>query len=244
DLKGWVFVEWSSANDKSFVCGVNYPSNMLYAKALLTAGRVFEDNELVRRAEKMLSVIEKQSYNGEFFEDNRIRNEKGELVTTGHISEACQYFAFFSGIATKESYPELYDKLRDEFGVFRNRSEHYPDIDKANIITGLMQRITLLIDNGENDLAVKELKEIYGVMARSTSTLWEHTKPKASCNHTIASYGAYLLVRAMTGLYFDGGKIKFSDKYVADLNCRFFVPDGDKTIEVTVYNKKRNIIVR
>ena len=33
-LKGWVFVEWSRANDDDVVQKINYPTNMLYTKML------------------------------------------------------------------------------------------------------------------------------------------------------------------------------------------------------------------
>ena len=40
DLDGWVFLEWSKANE--FVTGVNYPTNMLWAAALDAAGRLYD----------------------------------------------------------------------------------------------------------------------------------------------------------------------------------------------------------
>ena len=45
DLPGWVFVEWSKAND--FVQDVNFPSNMLYSSALCAVGELFADEELM-----------------------------------------------------------------------------------------------------------------------------------------------------------------------------------------------------
>ena len=40
-LPGWVFIEWSKAND--FVQDINFPSNMLYSAALSAAGELFDD---------------------------------------------------------------------------------------------------------------------------------------------------------------------------------------------------------
>ena len=40
NLKGWIFVEWSKANDEEFIKGVNFPSNMLYSACLKAAGEL------------------------------------------------------------------------------------------------------------------------------------------------------------------------------------------------------------
>lgn len=48
-LEKWVFLEWSKAN--SFVQDVNYPTNMLYAKMLQVAGKLYDKPELVKKAE-------------------------------------------------------------------------------------------------------------------------------------------------------------------------------------------------
>ncbi len=78
-LASWVFVEWSAAN--SFVQDVNYPSNMLYAKALAAAGKMYDLPDLEREAEKIRDTVRTQSFDGEFFVDNanRVRRE-----TTDH----------------------------------------------------------------------------------------------------------------------------------------------------------------
>jgi alpha-L-rhamnosidase len=51
NLEGWVFVEWSKAND--FTEGVNFPSNMLYSGAIASAGRLYGDKALLEKAEKI-----------------------------------------------------------------------------------------------------------------------------------------------------------------------------------------------
>ena len=51
DLQGWVFLEWSRASDDDLICGVNYPSNMVYAAMLAAAGRLYEDDTLIAQAE-------------------------------------------------------------------------------------------------------------------------------------------------------------------------------------------------
>lgn len=43
NIPGWVFVEWSKANE--LTDGVNYPSNMLYSATLLAASRLYKKEE-------------------------------------------------------------------------------------------------------------------------------------------------------------------------------------------------------
>ena len=241
DLEGWIFVEWSAANRQDFVCGVNYPTNMLYYKVIQTVARTFNDEILQCKAQQLKKNILVQSYDGQFFQDNRVR-ENGILELKGHISEACQYFAFFSGVATRESHKELFDLLLYNFGVFRDRENVFPEIDSANIITGLLMRLDLLNQCGEYHRVVQEVKEIFGVMATNTHTLWEKVNPSNSCNHCIASYGARILLRAMTGLeeYGDDG-IAFSASYCSDYNCTIKFPYKNSSVLVELKNGNRVI---
>lgn len=51
NLKGWVFVEWSKANE--LTQDVNYPSNMLYSVTLKTAEKLYEDDALLKNQKKL-----------------------------------------------------------------------------------------------------------------------------------------------------------------------------------------------
>ena len=104
-LESWVFVEWSDAN--SFVQDVNYPSNMLYAKALDAAGKMYGLSELTDDAERIRDTIRRQSYEGGFFADNAKRLN-GKLQVTTNRTEVCQYFAFFFDVAKPETHSELW----------------------------------------------------------------------------------------------------------------------------------------
>ena len=240
NLESWVFIEWSEANSKDFVCGVNYPTNMMYYKMLTTVNKLWHTKNLSQKSEKIKKNILKQSFNGEFFEDNRVRIN-GRLKSLNHISEACQYHAFFSGVATKETHPELYKKLYNVFVPSRNKQEVYPNIDKANVITGLMMRLTMLIEYGEVEKALNETVEIYGKMSEKTGTLWENVHYMASCNHGIAAYAGSIVIAALTGFtgyYRD--KPQFNDKFVG-VDCEFFFPWEKGGVRVTVENGKRYI---
>ena len=87
-LPKWVFVEYSRAN--KLVQDVSYPSNMLYAEMLDVVSRLYGDKALAEQASKIREVIRKQSFDGEYFIDNAVRNKDGELVLSGEHTEVCQ----------------------------------------------------------------------------------------------------------------------------------------------------------
>ncbi len=90
-LDSWVFVEWSKAN--GFVQDVNYPSNMLYAAALTAAAGMYGLPELEREAAAVREVVKKQSFAGEFFTDNAVR-ENGSLRVP-RTAPSLPYYAFY-----------------------------------------------------------------------------------------------------------------------------------------------------
>lgn len=240
NLDSWVFVEWSVANSPDYVKGVNYPSNMIYYKMLKSIATYRADNALLSKAESIKKNITDFSFNGEFFEDNSVR-ENGKLIRTGHTSEACQYYAFDTGVASVREYPSLYQKLKIFFSNDRDVVKVYPNVGKANVIVGLLMRITLLLDQGEYNRVINEIKGVYGNMAKKTGTLWEHTASSASCNHGIAAYAGYILVRALTGFVgFENDRPVFSDDY-AHTDGAFVIPHGNLSVEVTVRDGKRKI---
>ncbi len=234
DLDGWVFVEWSKANDPAFIVGVNYPTNMMYAKALCLAGELYGDEKLTLQAEHIRQKIVEQSFNGEFFEDNRIRQD-GTLLPTGNISETCQYYAFFTGIATKEKYPALYKTLVKWFGAVRNQAEAYPRVYKSNAFIGNYLRLIMLLENGEEGRILSECKDFFYGMAKRTGTLWEHDGEYGSVNHGFASYAVFVMVNYMIGYYGRNGKKLLFKKCNATEDCQISIPIEDK--EMTVIRK-------
>lgn len=184
-LNGWIFVEWSMANE--LVQDVNYPTNMLYYAALLAAGRLYGRNDYIRKAEHIKSMILLQSFDGRFFSDNAVRKD-GILTVTGECTEVCQYYAFFFGIATKESHRQLYQTLLQDFGPKRDVKQVYPEIYPANAFIGNYLRLDVLMKNGEYDCARENIVGYFDYMAQYTGTLWEYVGTNASCNHGFASY--------------------------------------------------------
>lgn len=189
-LESWVFVEWSRAND--LVQDVNYPTNMLYSAMLRCAGRLLGDQTLIEKADRIAEEVRHRSYDGSFFRDNDVRRG-GELVSSGEITETCQYYAFFFDIATPDTYPALWKKLTEEFGPGRGRMGLYPEIHPSNAFIGNYLRLDVLTRYGFREKCLAEIRDYFAYMADKTGTLWENVGDYASCNHGFASYAAYLI---------------------------------------------------
>jgi hypothetical protein len=240
-LTRWVFVEWSEANN--LVQDVSYPSNMLYSMMLDVASRLYNDPALAEQAAQMREQIRKQSFDGEYFIDNAKRGKGGRLELTGKHTEACQYYAFFTGVATPELYPALWSRLRDEFGPERKKTNAYEDVPFANAFIGNYLRMELLSREGLSKQILDETIDFYHPMAEQTGTLWENMTTVASCNHGFASHIIRVLNRDVLGIY----DISTADKKVtlrfADCGlttCRGSIPVGDEavTLEWTMVDGK------
>ena len=192
DLDGWVFVEWSRAND--FVRGVNFPTNMLFAAALEAGSRLYRRDDWYTRARQIRDAVHVHSYDGEFFVDNAVRDAGGRLVRTTNRTEVCQYHAFHFDVATPLSQPQLWQRLVREFGPRRER-DAYPDVHPANALMGYTMRLELLERYGLVDQLLDEIKAYYLPMADATGTLWEHNEPTASCCHGFASHVCRWILR-------------------------------------------------
>ncbi len=196
-LEKWVFVEWSAAND--FVQDVNYPTNMLYAAALSSAGRMYGLTDLETRAEKIHEVVRRQSFDGEFFVDNAVR-EEGQLEVTRNRSEVCQYFAFYFGVATPESHPALWKNLCERFGPKRLEKGDFPEIHPANSFVGNVMRLELLSRAGRCRQMLEESVNYHLYMVEQTGTIWENVTSTASCNHGFGSHVVHTLFRDALGI--------------------------------------------
>lgn len=197
-LPGWLFVEWSAAND--FVQDVNYPTNMLYAAALETTGRLYGLPQLGEEAGKIRAVIRRQSFDGAFFVDNAVR-QGGKLQVTQNKSEVCQYFAFYFGIADSEKYPGFWRTLRDDFGPHRDETKTFPDVRKANAFIGNVLRLEMLSRMGLQQQLLDESVSYLLYMAKRTGTLWENVGVTGSCDHAFASHIVNVLYRDVLGLH-------------------------------------------
>lgn len=191
NLDSWVFVEWSRAND--LVEGINYPNNMMFYLMLKSAAELYDDEQLSKKAENVRMKIAEQSFDGKFFADQALRTD-GKLTVLPEATEVCQYYAFFTGVAAKESHQELFDTLITQFGPDRDIKNCYPDIALAAPFIGNYLRLQILVDNGYADIALKNIKEYFTHMAECTGTLWETAEATNSCNHGFASAVLYWLI--------------------------------------------------
>lgn len=196
-LPSWVFVEWSKANE--FVQDVNYPSSMLYARVLEAVAHLYNLPEFARDAERMRETIRQQSFDGEFFVDNAKRVD-GKLQITRNRSEVCQYFAFYFGVANRESHAQLWQTLARDFGPQRRQTKAFPQVHPANQFVGNVLRMELLSQAGLCRQLADEAFGYWLFMADRTGTLWENDGDYASCNHGFASHAVRVLNRDVLGL--------------------------------------------
>lgn len=196
-LPGWVFVEWSKAND--FVQEINYPTNMLYAATLAAAGRLYGQPDLLSRAESLRQAIRRQAFDGTFFVDNAVRRE-GKLLPTRNRSEVCQYFAFYLGVADRAVHAPLWQTLCEDFGPARAEKKAFPDVHPANAFVGNVLRLELLGREGRSQQILDESVAYLLPQADRTGTLWENMGAYASCNHGFASHIVHVLYRDVLGL--------------------------------------------
>lgn len=94
--------------------------------------------------------------------DNAVR-ENGRLRVTNNITEVCQYYAFFFGIATPETHKKLWEVLIDKFGPSRNIIHDFPDVYPANAFIGNYLRLELLSYNGYIGKMVNEITDFLSI---------------------------------------------------------------------------------
>jgi alpha-L-rhamnosidase len=197
-LKGLVFIEWSKSND--YVQDVSYPTNMLYAAALAAVGRMYNLPQRVEQAEAIRRVIRTQSYDGDFFVDNALR-QGAKLVPTHNRTETCQYYAFYFDTASPEKYPKLWETLHTAFGPSRRTTGAFPEIPPSNAFMGNVMRLELLSRTGLTEQLASEAKSYFLYMAELTGTFWENTGNEASMDHAFGSHIVVALYRDVLGLY-------------------------------------------
>jgi hypothetical protein len=232
-LPKWVFVEYSKTN--KLVQDVSYPSNMLYAEMLDVISRLDGDIPLAELAAHIRKEVLRQSFDGEYFVDNAVRNKEGKLTLSGEHTEVCQYYAFLFGVASPESHPALWARLRDEVVPGRVERGLYPDLYPINAFIGSYLRLELLSKYGLSKQILDESIATYKAMADRTGTLWESLKPKASCNHGFASHLTNVLYRDVLGVYEilpceRKVRFRFIDSGLAW--CKGSIPMGDEQMDV------------
>lgn len=216
---------------------------MLYSKMLLVMGELFKDKCLVKKSEEIKNKVIEQSFNGEFFIDNAVRNEEGVLCPTSNCSETCQYYAYFFNIAdvNDAKYDTLTNTVIHVFGPTRKESGEMPEIAFSNAFIGNYLRIIILLRLKQFDKVISDIKGYFLKMASFTGTLWEYDdietiKKYGSMNHGFASFAGVALVYALAGIrkidYIK--KFVYVDKsYLSNTNYSLQVGTDDGAICVT-----------
>ena len=239
DLKGWIFVEWSAANNSDHINGINVPSNACYYASLLTAAKVYGIKGLKEKAEKVKDYLLKNAYVDGFFVDNLIRNEKGDIIPTENYTETCQYYMFFFKCADKYTHKELFDKMLNEYGKSDSSVSGGNPVKKqltpSNMIYGVYMRLELLMREQKRVELLNECVRYFYDMTQKTGTLWENNTASASCDHGFASYVSRFIIYALFGfdiLYPEKGGAKNGIK----LNSEAVLPFKQKTVNLSVVN--------
>lgn len=239
DLKGWIFVEWSAANNSDHINGINVPSNACYYASLLAAAKVYGIKGLKEKAEKVKDYLLKNAYVDGFFVDNLIRNEKGDIISTENYTETCQYYMFFFKCADKHSHKELFDKMLNEYGKSDSSASGGNPVKKqltpSNMIYGVYMRLELLMREQKRVELLNECVRYFYDMTQKTGTLWENNTASASCDHGFASYVSRFIIYALFGfdvLYPEKGGAKNGIK----LNSEAVLPFKQKTVNLSVLN--------
>ena len=239
DLKGWIFVEWSAANNSDHINGINVPSNACYYASLLAAAKVYGIKGLKEKAEKVKDYLLKNAYVDGFFVDNLIRNEKGDIIPTENYTETCQYYMFFFKCADKHTHKELFDKMLNEYGKSDSSASGGNPVKKqltpSNMIYGVYMRLELLMREQKRVELLNECVRYFYDMTQKTGTLWENNTATASCDHGFASYVSRFIIYALFGfdvLYPEKGGAKNGIK----LNSEAVLPFKQKTVNLSVFN--------
>jgi len=186
-LPGWNFVEWSALNHR--VWDVSWPSNMLYAKMLETIGQLYDTPELIKKAKKLKDTIRNMAFDGKLFMDRAMRTDDGKLENTDEYSETTQYYAmFFDVIDDDKKYDLIRNILIGEADI--ESIDGYTDIEPSDAIPGLYLKLDILLDMKKYDLVIKNIREYFSYMARTTGTLWERKSGITSRDHGFASFVA------------------------------------------------------
>ena len=196
-LPGWIFVEWSKAND--LVQDVNAPTNMLYAAALAAAGRLYGRADWTARAAAIHAAVRAQSWDGRWFRD-RAQVVDGDLVWGDDRTEVCQYYAFVCGTADGQRDPGLAARLADDCRPGRPLPE---GLHPCNAFIGFYLRLEMLSALGRRVQIADEMKALFLPMARATGTLWENDTTRASACHGFASHVWHVALRDLCAVTVD-----------------------------------------
>lgn len=189
DLDGWKFMEWSKVSD--FQEGFNFPTNILFSRALIAAGNLYNNNMYITIGVNLLKKSSSLSWDGEKFRDQGIFSNN-QIRLPPNSTAYAQYLAKMCDCPQAKNNDAWWNTMI-RGGVFSNSifsDQLYP----PNILFGIILRWHLLVYENMNELFHKEFISVCKKMQELTGTLWEHIDTRASCNHGCLGYlGAMVL---------------------------------------------------
>ncbi len=246
NMPGWNFIEWSKAND--WIKDVNYPTNMLYSLMLKYISELFGDIKAGEKAERIKNTVIAQSFDGTFFHDHSLRNEKGELILCDDISETCQYYAYFCGFTdSSKKYSKLADIVINICGPHNKDEKFKEKVAPANAFIGNYLRLIILLRMKKYAKAVSDVRGYFKEMAKITGTLWEYNDiERGSLNHGFAAFAGIVICYGLAGISdinHKEKKIFMSREYIPDENFSFELKTKEGTIKISNNNKNKEIII-
>ena len=238
DLPGWVFIEWSHAAD--LVKGINYPANMLWTKTLDCAATLYGRTDFAERAARLRETIRRRSFDGTYFHDQELKGKDGRYALNPDRTETCQYYAFFTGVATKELHPDLWRRMVEGFGPGRTSDGVFP----SDMFFGRLLRLDLLARDGFAAKTAAEIKNYLLGMAQESGTLWEFADGHDSRCHAFAAYAALLLVRDVVGLSVNHAKktVRVASVDVPLSFCRITLPVREGKIDFSLRTENGKLV--
>ena len=147
DVPGWNFIDCSEASN--FASGVNYPTNLLFAKVLDAIGSWYNDAELSNDADRIRHLVRKQG-----MLSDRLRDSDHWQAT----SEAAQYYALYFAA-----------DLFSEISLENAKDTPY----SCGLLMAKMMRYEILHRNGKYAELQRELNADFLPSVQRSGTFWE-----------------------------------------------------------------------
>jgi alpha-L-rhamnosidase len=201
DVAGWVFVEWSIANDRTN--GINVATNALYQMVLQIAATWYGDNTFQQKAKTIRKHVSHLALHpdGNIYSDQILRDTHNTLFPAFGFSEATQAYLHWTGCLEKEWKEESKRKMIRNMGPYPTEMPRFNGMETSRMFFGYMMRWDCLGEWDILDLMIREMKKVLGYMLeKGPGTLWEHNHDYYSTCHGFAGYVGYVLMRYVLGI--------------------------------------------
>jgi len=201
-------IDEPSAND-IYNMPISTATNALYAVMLKCLGEIYNREEWITKAGKILSIIKKVCVIQEsdelchFVPDAFTMNENGEIIRGKYSSESTQYILMWLGILNRDNLPGMFKIMFEEFGPnpVIPFSDNKRFILGTDLLVGTYIRFEVLHKYGEYGKLLREMKRLFTYMIdNGPGTLWEGWGRYSNINHGYASHAAVWLFKSFLGL--------------------------------------------